>query len=47
MYRTNTLILRIVMGLTFTPNSNTEALIPGSSEYIHLRRGSLKAGKVK
>ena len=44
MYTTNTLTLRFVMGLTFTPNSNTEALIPGSSEYMHLRRGSLKGG---
>lgn len=32
------------MELTSTPNSNIEALIPGSSEYVQLRRGSLKGG---
>lgn len=44
MYTTNTLTLRFVMGLTSTPNSNIEALIPGSSEYVHLSRGYLKGG---
>lgn len=38
--------LRFVMGLTSTPNSNIEALIPGSFEYVHLRTGSLRVVKL-